>query len=52
MDHLLATDALLGDQAALSPISSAGSLSNMPSNVFYFAGRLVDKLWQGRFLNC
>ena len=47
MDHLLAADALLGDQAAL-PLANGGSYTHMATNVFYFAGRLVDKLWQGR----
>lgn len=46
MEHLLAADVLLGDQAAL-PISSGGNYSNMANNVFYFASRLVDKVWQG-----
>ncbi|XP_056017801.1 WD repeat and FYVE domain-containing protein 3-like isoform X2 [Ostrea edulis] len=48
MEHLLAADVLLGDQAAL-PISSGGNYSNMANNVFYFASRLVDKVWQGVF---
>ncbi|XP_061175428.1 WD repeat and FYVE domain-containing protein 3-like isoform X2 [Saccostrea echinata] len=48
MEHLLAADVLLGDQAAL-PLSSGGSYSNMTNNVFYFASRLVDKVWQGVF---
>ena len=45
MDHLVAADVLLGDQAAL-PLSG-GKYSNMANNVFYFASRVVDKLWQG-----
>lgn len=49
MEHLLAADVLLGDQAAL-PISSGGNYSNMANNVFYFASRLVDKVWQGVFI--
>ncbi|XP_077999760.1 WD repeat and FYVE domain-containing protein 3-like [Glandiceps talaboti] len=48
MEHLLAADALLGEEAAL-PIASGGSYSNMVQNVFYFASRVVDKLWQGVF---
>ena len=46
MDHLVAADVLLGDQAAL-PLSG-GKYSNMANNVFYFASRVVDKLWQGK----
>ncbi|CAI9723395.1 repeat and FYVE domain-containing 3-like isoform X2 [Octopus vulgaris] len=48
MDHLLAADVLLGEQAAL-PIALGGSYVNMANNVFYFASRVVDKLWQGVF---
>lgn len=46
MDHLLAADVLLGEQAAL-PIATGASYANMANNVFYFASRVVDKLWQG-----
>ncbi len=46
MDHLLAADALLGDQAAL-PIAAGGSYTHMANNIFYFTTRVVDKLWQG-----
>jgi len=51
MDHLLAADVLLGDQAAL-PTSSSSSVtySHLANNVFYLAGRIVDKLWQGAFV--
>ncbi len=45
MDHLVAADVLIGDQAAL-PIASSGSSQNVAPNVFYLATRLVDKLWQ------
>ncbi|KAL5018829.1 hypothetical protein ScPMuIL_004551 [Solemya velum] len=48
MEHLLAADVLLGEQAALQVISGC-SYANMATNVFYFAGRVVDKLWQGVF---
>ncbi len=48
MDHLVAADVLIGDQAAL-PIVSGGNLQNIAPNVFYLASRLVDKLWQGVF---
>lgn len=52
MDHLLAADVLLGEQAAL-PIVAGGSYSYIASNVFYVATRIVDKLWQGnRGLMC
>lgn len=46
MDHLLAADVLLGEQAAM-PIVGGGSYSNIVPNVFYFTSCLVDKLWQG-----
>ena len=46
MDHLLAADALLGDEAAL-PITTGGSYQHLANNIFYLAGRVVDKLWQG-----
>ncbi len=48
MDHLVAADVLIGDQAAL-PIVAGGNLQNIAPNVFYLASRLVDKLWQGVF---
>lgn len=48
MEHLLAADVLLGDQAALSS-SSGGSYAHLAANVFYLCGRVVDKLWQGEF---
>jgi len=49
MDHLLAADVLLGDQAALPAGSSSASVTytHLANNVFYLAGRIVDKLWQG-----
>ncbi len=48
MEHLLAADALLGDQGAL-PAAAAGATSytHTANNIFYFAQRVVDKLWQG-----
>lgn len=46
MDHLLAADVLLGEQGALS-LSTGGNYVHMANNVFYLAGRVVDKLWQG-----
>eukprot|EP00095_Tigriopus_kingsejongensis_P009945 maker-scaffold981_size73921-snap-gene-0.19 protein:Tk09945 transcript:maker-scaffold981_size73921-snap-gene-0.19-mRNA-1 annotation:"low quality protein: wd repeat and fyve domain-containing protein 3" len=48
MDHLLAADILIGDQAAM-PIVPGGNIQNIAPNVFYLASRLVDKLWQGIF---
>lgn len=48
MDHLLAADALLGEQAAL-PIAQGGSQAHLAGNIFYFATRVVDKLWQGKW---
>jgi len=48
MDHLLAADVLLGDQAALpTSSSSAVTYTHLANNVYYLAGRIVDKLWQG-----
>lgn len=52
MDHLLAVDVLLGDQAAMSAVLSTNNSSTaytqLANNVFYLAGRVVDKLWQGK----
>jgi len=45
MDQLLAADVLLGEEAAL-PTSSV-TYTTLANNVFYLAGRIVDKLWQG-----
>lgn len=50
MDHLVAVDVLLGDQAAV-PIMAGGSFATLASNVFYFTSRVVDKLWQGECTN-
>ena len=47
MEHLLAADALLGDQAAL-PVASGGNYTQTANNIFYFTQRVVDKLWQGK----
>ncbi|CAG0904255.1 unnamed protein product, partial [Cyprideis torosa] len=46
MDHISAVDVLNPDGVGL-PVPPGGSVANVPPNVFYFAGRLVDKLWQG-----
>ncbi|KAG8229679.1 hypothetical protein J437_LFUL010268 [Ladona fulva] len=48
MEHLLAADVLIGEQAAL-PVVPGGNLQHIAPNVFYLAGRIVDKLWQGTF---
>ena len=42
---------MLGDQSVLAVAPVAGaSAQNLAPNVFYLAGRLVDKLWQGVLL--
>ncbi|KAF7990932.1 hypothetical protein HCN44_000737 [Aphidius gifuensis] len=46
MEHLLAADVLIGEQAAL-PVVPGGSTNNITNNVCYLAARIVDKLWQG-----
>ncbi|XP_065584475.1 WD repeat and FYVE domain-containing protein 3-like, partial [Artemia franciscana] len=46
MDHLIAADILIGEQAAL-PVVIGGNIHHIASNVIYFTGRLVDKLWLG-----
>uniref|UniRef100_A0A1A8MNN4 WD repeat and FYVE domain containing 3 n=1 Tax=Nothobranchius pienaari TaxID=704102 RepID=A0A1A8MNN4_9TELE len=48
MEHLLAADVLLGEDASL-PLSTGGSYQILVNNVFYFSQRVVDKLWQGMF---
>ncbi|XP_036381916.1 WD repeat and FYVE domain-containing protein 3 isoform X1 [Megalops cyprinoides] len=48
MEHLLAADVLMGEEASL-PITSGGSYQILVNNVFYFTQRVVDKLWQGMF---
>ena len=48
MNHLLAADALLGDQGALA-VAAGGTQQNLTLNIFYVAQRVVDKLWQGEF---
>ncbi|KAI0236471.1 WD repeat and FYVE domain-containing protein 3 [Lamellibrachia satsuma] len=49
MDHLLAADALLGEEAAL-PLSTGSNYSNIVANIFNLTSRIVDKLWQGAYL--
>ena len=46
MEHLLAADVLIGEQAAL-PVVPGGSPQYIAPNVCYLAARIVDKLWQG-----
>ncbi|XP_053688917.1 WD repeat and FYVE domain-containing protein 3 isoform X2 [Sabethes cyaneus] len=48
MDHLLAADILVGEQAALPIVPLLQShVQNIAPNVFYLSARIVDKLWQG-----
>lgn len=48
MDHLLAADMLVGDQAAIPIVPLANAhVQHVAPNVFYFTARLVDKMWQG-----
>ncbi|XP_044762510.1 WD repeat and FYVE domain-containing protein 3 [Coccinella septempunctata] len=48
MDHLLAADMLVGDQAAIPivPLPNA-HIQHIAPNVFYLTARIVDKLWMG-----
>lgn len=46
MEHLLAADVLIGEQAAL-PVVAGGNAANITPNVCYLTARIVDKLWQG-----
>ena len=48
MDHLVAADILIGEQAAL-PVVPCGAQHHIAPNVFYLVSRLVDKLWQAVF---
>ncbi|KAJ8263051.1 hypothetical protein COCON_G00155080 [Conger conger] len=48
MEHLLAADILLGEDASM-PMASGGSYQTLVQNVFYCTQRVVDKLWQGLF---
>lgn len=49
MDHLLAADVLVGEQAALPIVPIAQShVQNIAPNVFYLTARIVDKMWQGQ----
>ncbi|XP_058460935.1 WD repeat and FYVE domain-containing protein 3 isoform X2 [Malaya genurostris] len=48
MDHLVAADILVGEQAALPIVPLLHShVQNIAPNVFYFTTRIIDKLWQG-----
>lgn len=49
MDHLLAADVLVGEQAALPIVPLLQShVQNVAPNVFYLTARIVDKMWQGQ----
>ena len=48
MDHLLAADILLGEQAAVQLYSSS-SISHIVAHVFFFTNLVVDKLWRGEY---
>lgn len=49
MDHLLAADVLVGEQAALPIVPLLQShVQNIAPNVFYLTARIVDKMWQGQ----
>ncbi|XP_032825005.2 WD repeat and FYVE domain-containing protein 3 isoform X1 [Petromyzon marinus] len=48
MEHLLAADVLLGEDASI-PLAAGGSYSTLVANTLYVAQRLVDKLWQGMY---
>lgn len=48
MNHLLAADMLVGDQAAIPIVPLANAhVQHVAPNVFYLTARIVDKLWQG-----
>ncbi|KAF5299222.1 hypothetical protein FQA39_LY02395 [Lamprigera yunnana] len=48
MDHLLAADMLVGDQAAIPIVPLVNAhVHHVAPNVFYLTARIVDKLWQG-----
>lgn len=48
IDHLLAADVLVGEQAALPIVPLLQShVHNIAPNVFYLTARIVDKMWQG-----
>ncbi|KAL1508880.1 hypothetical protein ABEB36_003702 [Hypothenemus hampei] len=48
MEHILAADMLVGDQAAIPIVPLANAhIQHVAPNVFYLTARIVDKLWQG-----
>lgn len=52
IEHLLAADVLVGEQAALPIVPLLQShIQNIPPNVFYLTSRIVDKMWQGNESN-
>jgi len=50
MDHLLAADVLLGEQAAVNLHGSSASFSHIIAHVFFFTNLVVDKLWHGMYI--
>lgn len=49
IDHLIAADVLVGEQAALPIVPLLQShVHHIAPNVFYVTARIVDKLWQGQ----
>ena len=51
MDHLLAADILLGEQAAVNIHGSTASFSHIIAHVFFFTNLVVDKLWHGKYIS-
>lgn len=49
MEHLIASDVLLYGQANSLPLTfrQAGNYNSLAANVFYFASRMVDCVWNG-----
>ena len=52
MEHLLAADILIGEQAAISMSSNNAGYATVVQSVFYLASRIVDKLWHGKTNLC
>lgn len=50
LDYLTAAGTILGENGVLPVVShNGGSVHHVAPNVFYVAGRMVDKLWLGVF---
>lgn len=48
MEYLASAGVIIGEQGVLPIVTqNGGNIQNVAPNVFYLAGRLVDKLWQG-----